>query len=715
MEADIQCRAESGKRECACQDPARPPRWIALDRQDTDAASLERIRAYEQTLDDHDRVVVWAESPGADADSALLEFPRPRPHVRMLAHAEDGVKELRAALSDACPRDVILFLGPSARIAPSEITRFAVHVGSGEVVVGACPTDSESTDHAPCVVGLRREDLSSILPFVLGAGSNIGSEVQRVAQEQGLQTRCIDVDTERMRSGWPSPRAVLKRIIAFRASLRAGRRTERARLPRRVLALSWRCPWHPEAGGAEVMLMEHLRRWSANGHEVTLFSAHFPGAAREETRDGIRIVRRGGRFSVYAWAAVLYVLKLRWSADAVLDVENGIPFFTPLYVRKPVICLVHHVHRDQFLWEFGPVLGRVGRFLECNLMPAIYRHTPFIAVSRSTREELASIGVDGERIGIVHNGLDHSAYRRFVQRSRKPRLAYVGRLKRHKRVDLLIDLCARLRDVAPELVLDIVGVGDDEDRLRRMVQDRGLQDMVQFHGFVSHSRKVAIYSQAWAVLMASEREGWGLCVVEAAACGTPALCLDAPGLRDAVQHGVSGWLAQDMDEAFSVATRLLTDPAWRDALAEGALERSREFTWDASASAGIDALVHAWLDHRKKPRRAEVPATTEVALVLRRSDIPVFAWPDVAEALKPHIRSGDTARSCDDGIELSLALKRETDIGSVGRRIDSVLDHFSRVAWPHPAPSHHERDQQVCVQHQGNAPGTVTDLLHARA
>ena len=296
-----------------------------------------------------------------------------------------------------------------------------------------------------------------------------------------------------------------------------GRSPEPARWPRHILVLNWRDPWHPHAGGAEIMLYEHVTRWQRAGHRITVFTAHYPGAGREEMRDGMHIVRRGGRFTVYVWAPLLYALRFRRRVDAVLDIENGIPFFTPLYSRKPRLCLVHHVHRDQFFSELGPVVAWVGRFLECTLMPFVYRRTRFLAVSESTRRELAQIGVPTSRCRVVHNGLDHGAYRRTIARSPSPRLLYLGRLKRHKRVDLVIDMCARLLADVPDLVLDIVGTGDDEARLRALVAARGLGRSIRFHGFASHQRKIALYSRAWALVTATQREGWGLSIMEAAA------------------------------------------------------------------------------------------------------------------------------------------------------------------------------------------------------
>lgn len=471
-------------------------------------------------------------------------------------------------------------------------------------------------------------------------------------------------------------------ITQMRVRLRGRGKPEVDRWPRRVLVMSWRDPWHPEAGGAEVMLYEHVRRWVRQGHEITILTAHYPGAAREQERDGLRIVRAGNRFTVYIWAAVLYLVRLRRQTDAVLDIENGIPFFTPLYVRKPRLCLVHHVHRDQFLSAFGPVAGRVGRFLESTMMPLIYRHTPFMAVSESTRRELAAIGIPPERCSVVHNGLDHAAYRRVIKRSATPRLLYVGRLKRHKRVDLIIDLAARLRERVPDLVLDIAGTGDDADRLQALVKQRGLQDVVRFHGFTSHARKVALYSYTWALVTTTEREGWGLSVMEAAACGAPALSLDVPGVRDAIAHGISGWLAPDLEGLYQSALRLLTDKPWRQRLSEGALERSHAFSWRTSAAGARAALAEAWLDHAPVSRRRASAPAFHATLVFSRGELSDSTWQTVPAEMRGRLRAGDRVAVTGDELQVTLAVTSESELPSVESRLRRILGDLARRPEP---------------------------------
>jgi glycosyltransferase involved in cell wall biosynthesis len=448
---------------------------------------------------------------------------------------------------------------------------------------------------------------------------------------------------------------------------------ESLRWPRRLLVFNWRDPWHPEAGGAEVMLHQHVKNWVRQGHEITLYTAHYADAPREEIRDGMRIVRRGGRFTVYLWAPVLYVLRYRRETDMVLDIENGIPFFTPLYSRKPRLCLVHHVHHDQFLSEFGQVLGRLGRFMECTLMPLIYRRTRFAAVSESTRQELIRIGIPSARCRVVHNGLDHSAYCRVVKRSASPRLLYVGRLKRHKRVDLLIDLCAKIRSSVPNVVLDIIGTGDDEPRLRALVAERGLEDAIRFHGFASHSRKVASYSYAWALMTTTQREGWGLSIIEAAACGTPTICLDAPGVRDAVEDSVSGLLAANVDALYDATVRFLTDGELRQHLSDGALRRASQFSWHTSAAHAREALSDAWLDRSRVPQRRTEGGAIQATLTLGSPLIPAGARDEAVQSIRVQLRAGDSVTEYGDEIQVKVAVSHDAELAAIEERLRRAL------------------------------------------
>ena len=319
---------------------------------------------------------------------------------------------------------------------------------------------------------------------------------------------------------------------------------------RRVVVLNWKDPWHPDAGGAEVYAWQVARDLVTAGAEVTFVTARPNGQPGDEVREGIRIVRTGGRWTIYP-RVLGWLARHRRQFDAVVDCQNGIPFFSPavLPAAVPVICVIHHVHDRQFRLYFGPVVGRFGAWLEGPVARRVYRRAVTLAVSPSTavaiRERLRWTGP----VVVVPNGADASPPAvAGVARADRPRVVCVGRVTRHKRVDLVIDAVARLRAERPDLRLDIVGGGPDVESVRRLVDERGLNDMVTVHGHLPAAERDALLAAAWLHVSASWGEGWGLVVVEAAAAGLPTVAFDVDGLRDAVRPGRTGWLVDEGED-----------------------------------------------------------------------------------------------------------------------------------------------------------------------
>ncbi|MFD6640178.1 glycosyltransferase family 4 protein [Micromonospora chalcea] len=357
---------------------------------------------------------------------------------------------------------------------------------------------------------------------------------------------------------------------------------------RRVVVLNWKDPWHPDAGGAEVYAWQVARDLVTAGAEVTFVTARPKGQPGDEIREGIRIVRVGGRWTIYP-RVLGWLARHRRQFDAVVDCQNGIPFFSPavLPAAVPVICVIHHVHDRQFRLYFGPVVGRFGAWLEGPVARRVYRRAVTLAVSPSTavaiRERLRWTGP----VVVVPNGADASPPAvACVARADRPRVVCVGRVTRHKRVDLVIDAVARLRAERPDLRLDIVGGGPDVESVRRLVDERGLNDMVTVHGHLPAAERDALLAAAWLHVSASWGEGWGLVVVEAAAAGLPTVAFDVDGLRDAVRPGRTGWLvdegedpAQNLAAGLDRALDCLATPGERDRTAAECRRWSGSFRW----------------------------------------------------------------------------------------------------------------------------------------
>ncbi|WP_210587749.1 glycosyltransferase family 4 protein [Streptomyces sp. GESEQ-35] len=353
-----------------------------------------------------------------------------------------------------------------------------------------------------------------------------------------------------------------------------------------ILFLNWRDPSHPQAGGAEAYCYEIAGRFSDAGAHVTLVAARHPGSPSRASSDGISIVRAGGTFGVYPVAAA-HLLRHRHAYDAVVDFQNGIPFFAPLFTPRwtAVVCVIHHVHQHQFDLRFHWPMNALGRLLEKQISRLVYRRRPVVVVSPSTREGMRrDLGFDNP-IHIVPNG-SPQARPGSVRRSDTPAITVVSRLMPQKRVDLLIRAVPELRRRRPDIHVDICGDGDELPRLRALAADLGVEDIVDFHGRVSEERKRELLGHAWLTVAPSIAEGWGLTVIEANVMGTPALAYDVPGLRDAVQPDRSGWLLRPgTDLACGLAHALdeLDRPAARERMARRCRAWAAEFSWDDSA------------------------------------------------------------------------------------------------------------------------------------
>jgi glycosyltransferase involved in cell wall biosynthesis len=368
----------------------------------------------------------------------------------------------------------------------------------------------------------------------------------------------------------------------------------------RIAFLSWRDTRNPEGGGAERYL-EKMAQWLVLlGCEVTVFCAAHPGAPPDEVVDGVRFVRRGTKVSVYLEGIRALRRGDLGDPDLVVDVQNGLPFFTRLATRKPVIVLVHHVHREQWPVVYPGLTGRVGWWIERRLAPWIYRRCQYVAVSRATRDELRELGVRGPRVAVVHNGTDPASSDE-TGKSAAPMLAVVGRLVPHKRAEHAIDTALALREEFPGLRLHVVGSGWWEQELRDYADAAGAGETVVFEGHVDEERKQAVYEQAWLLLLPSMKEGWGLVIGEAGMHRTPAVAYrSAGGTQESIIDHHSGLLVDDPEEFTAAVRRLLLDADERSRLGAGALETSHRFTWEQAqhsfAVVVLSVLHGGWVD-----------------------------------------------------------------------------------------------------------------------
>ena len=353
--------------------------------------------------------------------------------------------------------------------------------------------------------------------------------------------------------------------------------------------MNWNDRENPQAGGAEVHLHEIFGRLARRGHTIDLVTSGWPGGAPEAHLDGMRVERHGSRYSfpLHARGAVRRLLATH-RYDVVVEDINKLPLFLASLTDRPFCAVVPHLFgTTAFLEASWPVAAVV--WAAERPVPRAYRRAWFHAISDSTRDDLVRRGVPPDRIEVIYPGVDATWYApdAAVPRTREPTFLYVGRLKRYKGVEIALDALTLVRQTRPDLTLDVAGQGDDRFRLERVARALGLGDAVHFLGFVPDDEKRRLLRRSWAVLLASPKEGWGISNVEAAACGTPAIASDSPGLRESVRHGETGFLVPHGD-ARALADRMLelaADPALVARLGRAARAFAERLSWERAAGA----------------------------------------------------------------------------------------------------------------------------------
>jgi glycosyltransferase involved in cell wall biosynthesis len=354
----------------------------------------------------------------------------------------------------------------------------------------------------------------------------------------------------------------------------------------KILIISWRDIKHPWAGGSEVNLHEMAKYWVKWGHEVTLLCAKRYSGGQASSRgviDGIDIVRVGGRYSLYILAPLYYLSKLRGKYDFIVDVENGIPFFTPLFCKTSKCCIVNHVHKEVFFTELRFPLSWIGYFIETRVFPILYRHIPVVALSSTTKNDLVSIGFNPGNIMIIRPGMNHHELRLDGTKFDSPTIIYLGRLRKYKRVHLLIDVFSEVKKIISVARLVIAGNGDAKPELDQIVKNAVYRNDIDLLGYVSEKEKIRLLQKSWVYVTPSSREGWGLAVLEANACGTPAIAFRVPGLSESIHNYHSGFLVETVAEMVEKIILVLSDKKLRKQLSAGAFEHARQFSWDRSS------------------------------------------------------------------------------------------------------------------------------------
>jgi glycosyltransferase involved in cell wall biosynthesis len=383
-----------------------------------------------------------------------------------------------------------------------------------------------------------------------------------------------------------------------------------AHRPARILVLNERDPMHPRSGGAEIHVTEIFGRIARRGHEVIHLAAGFEGGAAVERVDDIEVRRLGGLARYYP-RAVLETRRLtrRGEIDVVVECLNKVPFFSPAYSAKPVLALCHHLFGEvafqQVPWPIAAGVWSLERGI-----PTVYRRCPFIAISESSRDDLVRRGIPAARVSVSHPGIHRPSFAVDTRAPRAGKVIFVGRLEAYKKVDVMLRAMHQLAPRFPDTEIVVIGRGPEADPLKELARSLGLGERTRFTGFISDLERDRLLSEARVCVFPSEKEGWGLTVIEANATGTPVVATDADGLRDSVRDGETGFLVGDEDVA-GFARRiaeLLEDDALAVRMSAAALEWSKRFDWEAATDdmlAGLECARAGAAAHAAHTRAAQ--------------------------------------------------------------------------------------------------------------
>lgn len=374
----------------------------------------------------------------------------------------------------------------------------------------------------------------------------------------------------------------------------------------RIHVFGWRDLDDDEAGGSEVHADSIESIWARAGLQVTHRTSFSSGRPPIDVRNGYRVSRRGNRYLVFPRAAVAELTGRLGPTDAVIEIWNGVPFLSPWWWHGPTAVWLHHVHGPMWQQSLPGPVAPLGNLLEERLAPPWYRRVPVVTLSQSSKDELVDeLGFDRGHVTVIPPGIDPSfspldPADPGVGRSPTPLAVAVGRLTPVKDFCRLVRVMAGVRDRVPDLELVIVGEGYERAAIEAQVAAVGGQDWVRLPGRISDEELLSLYRRSWLAVSASTREGWGMTLTEAAACGTPAVATRIAGHADAVDNGRSGLLVDTDAELVGAITRVLTDDALRALLGDGALAHARNFTWAATARGAMEALVD---DAKRRHRR----------------------------------------------------------------------------------------------------------------
>ncbi len=352
---------------------------------------------------------------------------------------------------------------------------------------------------------------------------------------------------------------------------------------KRLLILAWRDLDDPESGGSEIHAHEIAKRLAESGISVTLRTSTAFNHPKVKMRDGYRVVRKSGRYMVFLRSALSLLFHFDGHYDAIVEVWNGMPFFTPILSSRRKVIIVHHVHAEMWQMTLSPVLAKIGNIIEEKIAPIFYRKQLIVAPSPSSKSDIIKrLHFRDSNVVTVSPGVD-AQFKPSVSKSKHPSLLVVGRLVPVKRHDVLIDAVKRIHEIVQDVELNIVGDGYMKESILDKITNLNARSYIHVLGHIDEKQLINLYQKSWLLVSMSQREGWGLTILEAGSCGTPCVVSNILGHQDAVVDKKTGFLADDMDDFISKVTMLLQDSDLRGQMGNEAQIQGSSLSWDNTA------------------------------------------------------------------------------------------------------------------------------------
>lgn len=366
----------------------------------------------------------------------------------------------------------------------------------------------------------------------------------------------------------------------------------------KILIFSWRDPKHPLAGGAEQVVHEHCKGWIKAGHKVTLFSSRMGKLKGHEILDKVEVIRSGNHYLGVQISGFIYYLRYREKYDLVVDQFHGWPFFTPLYVKKPLLALIQETARK--VWFSNPldfplnwVVGVIGYLTEPFIFK-LYKNTPFMTGSESAKYDVSKMGIPLKNITSIPHGVILLKKALRIKKQDQSTITYLGVLSKDKGVEDAI-ICFSLLRAEGRYKFWIIGKAETnvyENKLKNMVKKLNLEDVVKFWGFVPQGDKFNLLAKSYLLINPSSHEGWGLVNIEANSVATPVVSYNNAGLIDSVSDGVSGIICSENnpESLASNVIRIFNDKKLYQKLQKGAIGWSKIFKWEKSVKLSLELI-----------------------------------------------------------------------------------------------------------------------------